>query len=75
MHQVEEVPAPSINLNGTLLKTEFIEQPISTSMPMPMAESSVAPPTIPVPIAPAQPLSTSTPIAPAKKAKRVCELK
>jgi len=70
MHQVEEVPAPSINLNGTLLKTEFIEQPISTSMPMPMAESSVAPPTIPVPIAPAQPLSTSTPIAPAKKTKR-----
>lgn len=79
MHQVEEVPPPpSINLNGTLLKTEFIEQPTPTPTPISMAESSVVPPSIssthvnPVPIAPAQPVSTSTPVAPIKKVKRVC---
>lgn len=81
MLQVEEVhPSPAINRNGTLLKTEIVEQPTLTSTPMSIGDSSVAPPTVvpthivPVPIAPAQPLSTSTPTAPMKKIKRVCRL-
>lgn len=70
MHQVEEVPSLPINLNGTLLKTEIIEQPTLAPTPISVVESSVAPPTHPVPIAPAQPVSTSTPIVPTKKVKR-----
>jgi hypothetical protein len=81
MHQVEEIPPPpSINLNGTLLKTEIIERPTLTPTPISLTESLVAPPSvtptqfIAVPITPAQPLLTSTPTAPIKRVKRVCIL-
>jgi len=79
MHQVEEVPPPlSINLNGTLLKSEIVDRPMPTPTPISLTESSVAPPSviptqfIAVPIAPAQPLLTSTPSATIKRVKRVC---
>ncbi len=79
MHQVEEIPpAVSSNLNGAPLKCEVVEQPLPTSTPISLTESSVAPPSvtqpqmITVPIAPAQPLLTSTPSTTIKRTKRVC---
>jgi hypothetical protein len=78
MFQVEEVPPPqSVLLNGTLLKSEVIEQPVPILTPISITESSLAPPSvtqaqlITVPIASAQPLLTSTPTATIKRAKRV----
>lgn len=75
MQQVEEVPPPlSINLNGTLLKSEIIDQPTLTPTPISLTKSLVAPPPtqlIAVPIAPAQPLLTSTPSTTIKRVKRV----
>ena len=78
MFQVEEATLPqSVHINGTLLKTEVIEQPVPIPTPISITESSVAPPSvtqaqlITVPIASAQPLLTSTPTATIKRAKRV----
>jgi hypothetical protein len=77
MFQVEEAPpSQPVHINGTLLKTEVIEQPT----PISITELSVAPPSvtqaqlITLPIASAQPLLTSTPTATIKRAKRVCFL-
>lgn len=70
MHQVEEVSLP-VTINGTLLKSECIEQPPLTHTPISLTESAVAPPSGNVPIAPAPPLSTSTPTSAVKKARRV----
>jgi hypothetical protein len=79
MQQVEEVTPPlTINLNGTLLKTEFMDQPTPTPTPISLTESSVAPPPVistpPIPraIAPAQPLLTITPSSTIKRVKKVC---
>jgi hypothetical protein len=77
MQQVEEVlQPPSFNLNGSILKSEVVDQPLLTSV-IP-TELSVAPPSsthaqlIAVPIAARQPLLTSTPSATIKRIKRVC---
>jgi len=73
MQQVEELPPPpSINLNGTLLKTEIIDQLTPTPTPISLTESLVAPPPtqlIAVPIIPAQQVLASTPTI--KRVKRV----
>ena len=77
----EAPPPPPVNLNNIspLMKTEVIEPPVLPEpTPISATEPSVAPPTaittpmVTVPIAPAQPLLTSTPSAPIKKPKRVC---
>ena len=76
---MEDVPLPpTLNLNVSPLKCEVVEQPLPTSTPISLTESPVAPPSvtqtqlITIPIAPAQPLLTSTPSATIKRAKRVC---
>ncbi|CAF1311384.1 unnamed protein product [Adineta steineri] len=70
MHQVEEAPRPpSVNFNVSPLKSEVVEQPA----PISSTESPVVLSSVPqsqlitVPIAPAQPLLTSTPTSAIKR--------